>query len=362
MFRLRIYAFCSILIYLSFDASDVRAQAGSFAPRNDVVKLIENLVFDIWEYYRSLPYISERDDQKSIVELIRLTTERLGQLNRTEIAADESTFRAEARMFLVLALSEKILDNPSLASAYVSRARNNDGYTEGFVPETREKLKAATIELDEWLATFGYVVFTFRNFVEDTSWKTINFNIPFLAKDSAPEYVEKNRYGKLAAEVVLDSLNSRKNSATVALKAGKYKIVANKEYVPEHEFEVHEKDTLRIVIEPSYWFKLVVVDTLGVEHKAKQTKIYYYGKRYKEVNLSHMPFGSYKFYGGKKLLIPDSLRSIIFSVKGSQMNREIVRDGYRIVFLDHGDYFYLNVYPKKQPWFILRLLDFLLPI
>lgn len=306
--------------------------------------LIENLILDVWEYYRIMPTLETTRDRQFIANLMIQTVDRLSRANEVEPVASEATLRGEARSMLVLALAERILDNPTLTTFYLTNAYQIDGVLEGFLPETREKIKASVTELQEWLATFGYANITLEDFVLNTDWQTIDFEIIVDAKETKTLTPQLKRYLKLASKELTENIRLEQFGALIALKAGKYIIACNQEYVPPLQFEVKEQDTTDVVIRTNYWFKLLLLDEKGKERKLN---IYYDDKKAKNLDLSRMRFGLYQFFAKGKYHVPDSLKALQFGVKGNLAQREIPYPGYRKIYLDHGEHYIIRLKSKK---------------
>jgi len=283
---------------------------------------------------------------------MRTSASKLMQLNQETEFNLEKLVEYVAKSECLMALAEMQADNPTNALFHMPQTHLHKGVLEG-----EEKLKAPYYDLEKWLNTFGYAHISFSNFVLDTNLEGIAFEV-VTVESEAPE---SDKYAQLVTEMIRNGPYSFSSPSVFGLKVGRYSISCNKPFVRPVNFEISGTDTIGVIIQPDYWFRLLLMDENGRQYNASDLIMYWYGQRFEPKDLHRLPFGRYSLHGGDKLIVPDSLTAIDFRIPGSSRNHRKLRAGERIEWLEHGGYFELKVKRRSRKFFLLRWLGALVP-
>jgi len=333
------------------------ANASETPDEIDCMHLYQQFATDIWEYYQMLPKTTRPQYQRYLIDLIENTLYMLSEINIKTEYTFADLFRDEARSHLYVSLGYKIVDNPTKAEHYVTKALKYDGVLEGYdTPDFTKQLKPEYEKLREWLATFGFAEIEFIDFPPYYDWS--DFEISLLAEGKFRDDPMLMKYRRIAEREISYNVEAAKFDMKVALKNGNYLIRTNREEVPDVYFAIDATEETQVTIKPHFWFKLMIIDPgTGKEYAGKHIKIFNRsGDRLTDVNLSRMPFGFYNFYGKGNLVVPDSLNNIQFEVLGATQGTSVDIGGTVIMSLDHGDAYQLEVTYIERRGFIRRLL------
>jgi len=202
-----------------------------------------NLLGDMWNYYDVFSKLQNDPEREDLAKQMESTADKILEYYKNSQNPDSSQIRLTAQAFLLLAIAEYQIDNPTWTSQALQTVKEtNWGVVGDIDPTTNRSFKERVDGIDTvWLPKFKKCTGQVYGFPENTIWGQLEVKIwPPLYLDIIYRTEENFKAIKGAQDYLNSEIRGGSKEITLLLPPGKYQLEGGDFAIYPAQFEVKE--------------------------------------------------------------------------------------------------------------------------